>query len=74
MKNYTLYFEFFGRKMKTTVSAESCQDAKEMVIGRVNFMSIYEDLPPTPSKLEGEEEPFNFKTNSIFDIFKGFKK
>ena len=34
MKNYTLYFEFFGRKMKTTVSAESCQDAKEMVIGR----------------------------------------
>ncbi len=71
MKNYTLYFEFFGRKMKTTVSADSCQEAKEQVIGRVNFMSIYEDLPPTPSKLEWEEES---AVKKIFDLFKGFKK
>lgn len=72
MKNYTLYFEFFGRKMKTTVAAESCQDAKEMVIGRVNFMSIYEKPTPDPSpNWGGEVDP---AVKKIFDLFKGFKK
>jgi len=72
MKTYTLYFEFFGRKMKTTVSADSCQDAKDQVVGRVNILSIYEELPPnptTPNPSKGGE----FQ-NSIFDLFKGFKK
>jgi len=72
MKNYTLYFEFFGRKMKTTVAAESCQEAKEMVSGRLNFMSIYEDLPPTPAT-PNPSKGGEFK-DSFFDLFKGFKK
>jgi len=75
MKTYTLYFEFFGRKMKTTVEADSCQEAKEQVADRLNFMSIYEDLPsPTPDPSPnwgGEEDP---AVKNIFDLFKGFKK
>lgn len=67
MKTYTLYFEFFGRKMKTTVSAESCQEAKDQVADRLNFISIYEDLPPHPERKPAEG-------NSIFDFLKGLKK
>jgi uncharacterized protein YcaQ len=70
MKTYTLYFEFFGRKMKTTVAAESCQDAKEIVIGRVNFMSIYEDAEREAQSAEHEDPA----VKKIFDLFKGFKK
>jgi len=82
MKTYTLYFEFFGRKMKTTVEADGCQEAKDRVAGRLNFVSIYEDLPsPTPDpspNLGGDGRTPRFGgqggNESIFDLFKGFKK
>jgi len=70
MKNYTLYFEFFGRKMKTTVSAESCQDAKDQVAGRVNFLSIYENAECEAQSAEHNDPA----VKKIFDLFKGFKK
>jgi hypothetical protein len=71
MKTYTLYFEFFGRKMKTTVEADSCQEAKDQVAGRLNFISIYEKPTPYPIDYEGDEDP---AVKNIFDLFKGFKK
>ena len=66
MKNYTLYFEFFGRKMKTTVSAESCQEAKDQVADRLNFMSIYENAEREEQSAKHEDPA----VKKIFDLFK----
>lgn len=40
MKNYTVYFESFGKKMKTTILAESEQDAKKEVLNKIVFHKI----------------------------------
>ncbi len=41
-KTYTLYFEFFGRKMKMRVNAESKLAAQQKVIDRISFHKIVE--------------------------------
>lgn len=40
MREYKLYFEFYGKKMKTTVKANSMKEAKEIVIKNINFLKI----------------------------------
>ena len=40
MKTYTLYFEFYGRKMKTKVVAESVGEAKSLVLSKVKFLKV----------------------------------
>lgn len=41
MKNkYTVYFEVFGKKMKTEVLATDQQEARSLVLGRVIFHRI----------------------------------
>lgn len=37
MKTYTIFFEFFGRKMKTKVDAESEAAAKEAIRKKITF-------------------------------------
>ena len=39
---YTLFFEFFGHKMKTSVQANNVQEAKQKVRDRIAFISIQE--------------------------------
>lgn len=36
-RNYEVYFEVFGKKMKTTILAESEDDAKKKVLDKVVF-------------------------------------
>ena len=50
MREYTIYFEFFGKRFKTTVFAESRDDAKQKVFDRVNFIRINEQ--PDDAMLE----------------------
>ena len=35
--NYTIYFEFYGRKMKTDVEAGSSNEAKEIIRNKIIF-------------------------------------
>ena len=40
MKRYKIYFEFYGKKMSTTVMAENEFQAKNQVRNRINFLKI----------------------------------
>jgi DUF438 domain-containing protein len=40
MKNYTIYFEIYGKKMKTTVMAKTEDEAKELVKGKIIFHKV----------------------------------
>lgn len=40
MKNYTVYFELFGKKLKTTVLAESEADAKRHIIDKITWHKV----------------------------------
>lgn len=40
MKTYTLYFEMYDRKMKTTVVAESVGEAKSLVLSKLKFLKV----------------------------------
>lgn len=40
MNTYTIYFEIFGKKMKTTVQAEADYKAKEYVRNRIVFHKV----------------------------------
>jgi len=39
-KKYTVYFEIFGKKMKTKVLATDQQEARSLVLGKVIFHKI----------------------------------
>lgn len=39
---YTIFFEFFGHKMKTSVQANNIQEAKQKVRDRITFINIQE--------------------------------
>jgi two-component SAPR family response regulator len=58
MKAYTLYFELFGKKMKTTIKAKSREDAIRVIKDSIIFHKV-EALPDENLK-------------NLFDIF-GFK-
>lgn len=56
---YTIYFEIFGKKMKTTISASSEHVAKEMIRSKIIF-----------NKIEKKKET---SSNSFADILGLFK-
>lgn len=56
MRKYKLYFEFYGKKMQTTVIAKSELEAKKKVKDNLTFLKI---VP--------EEDPVEFLKN-IFGI------
>ena len=43
MKTYDVYFELFGKKMKTSVNAISESKAKEIVQNRIIFHKVAEN-------------------------------
>ena len=42
MKNYTIYFEIFGKNMKFTTLAESENDAINILKNKINIIKIEE--------------------------------
>jgi 1-deoxy-D-xylulose 5-phosphate reductoisomerase len=40
MRNYTVYFEIYGKKMKTTVMANNEEEAKDFVKNKIVFYKI----------------------------------
>jgi hypothetical protein len=65
MKNYTIYFEFYGKKMKTTIMAENEEKAKELVKSKIIF-----------DKVEKSKDKFNQAIDMMDDMlnFIGRKK
>ena len=40
MNEYTLYFDFYGKKMKTIIEATSEEKAKEIVRKNIKFIKV----------------------------------
>ncbi len=59
MNEYIVYFEIFGKKLKTKIIADSEKQAKEMIKEKIIF-----------HKIEKSSNPFN---NIFDDIFKNLK-
>lgn len=57
MKNYTIYFEIYGKKLKTTVMSENEEKAKEFVKSKVIF-----------HKVENSKDEFNQSIDMIDDM------
>jgi len=45
---HTVYFEFFGKKMKTVVEAPDERQAAQQVIARVNILKIEKEEEEDP--------------------------
>lgn len=63
MKEHTVYFELYGKKMKVTVKAESLAQAKEQVKNSIKF---YDDVKAAPE----QKKPDTFQ--DIFTMFKNY--
>ncbi len=72
----TVYFEIFGKKMKTTVDAVNNSDAEEQVRNKIIFHKIENEKPKTANKTPNYNDMFgNDETfNNIINIFNGKKK
>ena len=46
MKKYKLYFDFYGKKMQTTVIASSRTEAKQKVKDNLTFIKIVPENDP----------------------------
>ena len=58
MAKYKVYFEIYGKKMKTTVEAKSAEHAKELIRSKIQFNHI---------EFEDSDE-----LDFMKDFFKGF--
>ena len=67
MREYKIFFEIFGKKLVTTVTASSPLQAKAMVREAINFYKV-EDITPTPDSIRG------FSDKDISDFFGGMFK
>ena len=61
MKNYTIYFEIYGKKMRTTVSAENKEKAKDVVRNKIYFHIVEEIKKPPPDDHD--------TLNDLFGVF-----
>jgi hypothetical protein len=63
MKKFTIYFELFGKKMKTTVLSDTEENAKKQVKDKIIF-----------HKIEKESEFIDHFIDHFMDILSGKKK
>lgn len=64
MKKYKLKFEFYGRKMQTTVEANNDEQAMEIVRNRVIILDCKQQPPDL------NNDPFVKQFNDLFGKFK----
>ena len=70
MKQYKIYFEIFGKKMWTTLDAESIEDAKLELFNKITFHKVVstdgkQDEPKSYNNLFDSNDSFN----KIMDMF-----
>jgi hypothetical protein len=72
-RNYTVYFEFFGKKMKHTLFASSQESAKQQIIDKITFDKIdvvAPDQPKKSSSILGDD----FDADAFIDLITGLTK
>lgn len=62
-REYTIYFEIFGKRMKTDIIAESEAEAIQKLKNKIEVI-----------KIEPKKDEFNAGMNLIDGILNGFKK
>lgn len=63
-KKYILFFELYGKKMKTVIEARSASDAKNILKDKIIFHKIeVDDNKP-------KDNPFDSIPDAFKDIFK----
>ncbi len=67
MPEYEVYFELYGKKLKTTIQADSEQHAKFLIKDRIIFHKTNEVKPKGDKHFDGAIDMLN-------DILNGFKK
>jgi len=65
MKDYIVYFEVFGKKMKTTIMASSKHAANIVTENKIKANTKI---------LKIKELPDNYEDKDILNFFKGFSK
>lgn len=70
MKEYLIYFEIYGKKLKTTVLAHDENEAKYLVKERINFLKIVEVTEEVKNDVF-YSDPI---VQNLFDIVTGKKK
>lgn len=45
MKRYKIYFEIYGKKMQTTITAKNEHDAMDLVKNEIKFIKVFETSP-----------------------------
>jgi len=66
MFQYNVYFEIYGKKMRTTVYANNEQEAKYAVRAKIKFHAIIEK----PTSNSGPEEDIRELLDILFNIKK----
>ena len=64
MRNYTVYFELFGKKMKTTLIAKNEEEAKEIIKNKIKFYKVEKK----------SDDNFNDFVDIMEDFLRGFGK
>ena len=59
MKKFKVYFEIFGKKMKTSITANSREEAKQLLMKKIIFHKVELD------------EDFKFQDDDVLDFLKG---
>ena len=60
MRNYTVYFEIYGKKMKTTVIANNEEEAKDFVKNKIVFYKIDKPKDEFNQSMDMMEDVLNF--------------
>lgn len=63
MAKYTVYFEIYGKRMKTTVEANNDTDAKAMIKSKIIFHKVEKQEEVKPDAFD------IFKNKGFEDIF-----
>jgi hypothetical protein len=59
MKKFKVYFEIFGKKMKTSITANSREEAKQLLMKKIIFHKVELD------------EDFKLQDDDVLDFLKG---
>jgi hypothetical protein len=73
MEEYTVFFEVYGKKLRTTVQASDEIQAMEIVKNSINVIKVSRTPPPTTSKTDdsnifGHESEFENYFRDLLDM------
>lgn len=74
MKAFRIYFEFYGKQMVTEVEARNENEAKKVVMERINFVKVKEvAMEPGFRQAQPQETHVRASIPSVLDFIMGFK-